>query len=455
MKSANRRRASIVIGLISLLSVLQLAGPASAQPAVPTGLRVTAATSSTVSLSWNANAEPNIAFYEIYRTPTNGVLGDLVGTSATTAFTDTGLNSATTYWYYLKASDGQSSYRSGMVAATTPDIPNGTRLIAFGDMASCDANNKASDLGALLDVRPGTILALGDLAYPNGSDEDFQNCFSPSLGRHKARMLPAVGNHEYYTPNAAGYVNYFGTAAGPADKLYYETWIGGWQVLVLNSNCSEVGGCNVGSPQYTWLQQRIAAAPANVCRIAAMHHPRWASYAAYADQAFLSPLYQALYDGGTDLILTGHAHHYERFSPQNAQGQAAADGFQLMIVGTGGVPLRATSTPAANPRSASSRTVWASSTLSPTPIAGPSSRPAARFSIVALESVSMPLPPLLPSPPLLSLPRRSPLPRRRRPAASPQRPTKRPHWAPASSVSTERCSFANQTTPASPTGTGS
>lgn len=257
----------------------------------------------------------------------------LDGSSAATSFTDTA---------ELEGS------RSGVVAAATPGNSQGTRIIAVGDMASCDANNVAAEVGNLLDVRPGKILALGDLVYPIASDEDFANCFAPKLGRHKERMIPVPGNHEYLTPGAAGYVRYFGLAAGPADKLYYEAWIDGWQVLALNSNCSEIGGCGVGSPQYKWLEGVLDAAPANVCRIAMMHHPRWTSFPNYGNQTYLEPLHQLLYEAGTDVVFAGHAHHYERFSPQNASGQAAADGFQLMIVGTGGVPLRPTGIPVAN-----------------------------------------------------------------------------------------------------------
>lgn len=333
-----------------VLSFAGLAEPASAQPLVPTGLRVTATTPTTVNLTWNQSGEANIANYSVHRSSANGQLGPLVGRPTARSFTDSGLEPGTTYWYYLKAVDtaGSEGYRSGMVAAVTAGAATGTRVIAVGDMASCDGNNLADQVGNLLDVRPGKILALGDLAYPNGSDEDFANCFDPKLGRHKDRMIPVPGNHEYYTPGAAGYVRYFGLAAGPADKLYYEEWIDGWQVLALNSNCSEVGGCGVGSPQYQWLQGVLTTAPSNVCRVAMMHHPRWTSYTNYADQAYLGPLHQLLYDAGTDLVLAGHAHHYERFNPQNASGQAAADGFQLMIVGTGGVPLRQTGNAVSN-----------------------------------------------------------------------------------------------------------
>jgi hypothetical protein len=60
----------------------------------------------------------------------------------------------------------------------------------------------------LLDTIPGTVFTAGDNAYPSGSDDDFANCYDPTWGRHKARTRPATGNHEYLTPDAAGYFNY-------------------------------------------------------------------------------------------------------------------------------------------------------------------------------------------------------------------------------------------------------
>ncbi len=50
---------------------------------------------------------------------------------------------------------------------------------------------------------------------------------------------------------------------------------------------------------------------------------------------------QTLYDSGVTVVLTGHAHHYERFAPQNPEGvRDPVRGFRQFVVGTGGVPLR-------------------------------------------------------------------------------------------------------------------
>ena len=95
------------------------------------------------------------------------------------------------------------------------------------------------------------------------------------------------------------------------------------------------------APQQQWLRQVLDAAPDGRCRIAIMHHPRWSSWGPYASQAGLDPIYSLLYDAGTDLVLTGHAHHYERLVPIAADGTPdAVRGFRQITVGTGGTAPR-------------------------------------------------------------------------------------------------------------------
>ena len=121
---------------------------------------------------------------------------------------------------------------------------------------------------------------LGDGAYPNGSYDDFMNYYEPTWGRHKARIRPAIGNHEYGDPDdrsrGAGYFSYFGDAAGDPNQGWYSYDLGAWHIVVLNSNCSEVGGCGDGSPQGQWLRADLAAHPAQ-CTAAYFHTPRFSS----------------------------------------------------------------------------------------------------------------------------------------------------------------------------------
>ena len=89
---------------------------------------------------------------------------------------------------------------------------------------------------------PGTIAIPGDTEQNHGYADEFEGCFDPSWGRHKARTKPAVGDHEYSTGRGApGYFDYFGSAAGERGKGWYSYDLGAWHIVVLNSNCDERG----------------------------------------------------------------------------------------------------------------------------------------------------------------------------------------------------------------------
>jgi hypothetical protein len=128
-------------------------------------------------------------------------------------------------------------------------------LVAAGDIADCNSTND-EDTANLLGTMPADakVATLGDGAYPNGSASDYQNCYDPSWGTYKyfdngsPRTLPATGNHDYKTAGASGYFGYFGAAAGDPTKGYYSYNLGSsWHIVVLNSNCTKVGGCTATS----------------------------------------------------------------------------------------------------------------------------------------------------------------------------------------------------------------
>ena len=229
-------------------------------------------------------------------------------------------------------SSGAAAPRSAALATTLrpPSI-----ILAAGDIAACDSNGDEAT-AQLVARRPGTVLALGDEAYDDGSAEQFSGCYSPSWGRFKTRTRPAPGNHEYHSGAAAGYFGYFGAAAGPRGGGYYSFDLGGWHIISLNSNCSDIGGCDTGSPQERWLRADLVRHRAR-CTLAYWHHPRFSSGTKHGNDDAMQPIWQALYTGGADVVLSGHEHNYERFAPQTASGKLdRARGIREFVVGTGG-----------------------------------------------------------------------------------------------------------------------
>lgn len=183
------------------------------------------------------------------------------------------------------------------------------------------------------------VLLLGDNQYDDGALWKFRASFAPTWGRLGPLLRPAPGNHEYGTPGAAGYYDYFGPLAGERSTGYYSFDLGTWHVIALNSNCGEVGGCGPGSPQLRWLERDLAANP-RACTLAYWHHPRFTS-GQHGDDARFDAFWQVLHRAGAELVLVGHEHDYERFAPQNPSGQADPEhGIRQFVVGTGGQVLR-------------------------------------------------------------------------------------------------------------------
>jgi len=85
-------------------------------PSTPSGLTATAASSSQINLSWTASTDNvGVTGYDVYRG------GTLIGSSATTSYSDTGLTASTSYSYTVKAKDaaGNVSAASAAASATT------------------------------------------------------------------------------------------------------------------------------------------------------------------------------------------------------------------------------------------------------------------------------------------------------------------------------------------------
>ena len=208
-------------------------------------------------------------------------------------------------------------------------------LVGAGDIASCDDLAGAKATADLIERIPGTVFAAGDLAYPDGSDEQFAKCYGPTWGRFKDRTRPAPGNHEYHS-GGSGYTHFFGAAAGDPQKEYYSYDLGAWHIVVLNSECAPVGGCGPGSQQATWLREDLGAHPAK-CTLAYWHKPLFSSGGAHGNDPAVKPFWDLLYAADADVVIGGHDHDYERFAPQDPEGKPDSNrGIREFVVGTGG-----------------------------------------------------------------------------------------------------------------------
>lgn len=252
--------------------------------------------------------------------------------------------------------DEGSSHVTQSIMTHAPINSSGSKtILAVGDIARCPKQtnstqnlttvkswfglNKPIDytqvpainIAALAGEWPqAPILTLGDTVYRRGTPYEFADCFDPIWEPLKFRTLPAPGNHEYYTPGAYAYYDYWGPQAGPERRGYYSVKSDGWLILSLNSEID----AGPSSDQGRWLQETLAASTER-CILGFYHRPTF-SLQARSDGKGELQLFEQLNAAGASVILNGHNHFYERTHPTDARGEVDEEnGTVSFIVGTG------------------------------------------------------------------------------------------------------------------------
>ncbi|WP_442578038.1 metallophosphoesterase family protein [Mesorhizobium sp. ASY16-5R] len=239
-------------------------------------------------------------------------------------------------------------------------------LLAAGDIAYCNPDKAADEATAAIIRRevdqadhsstPLRVLALGDLAYPNGDKNTFK-CFDDSWGTATTRklpdgkfdtiLLPVWGNHDksYFY---AYFSNHPFVNQNGADKAYYvvnfpDAEKGPWRLFGLNPYVDRKN-------QMDWVDREIAGNPSE-CAIAFMHPYQLSSGHHGHDNGKSKkpvtlklmredfPVFQLLHKHKVGAVISGHDHDYEQFSRHDAEGKADPTGPRSFVVGTGGAGL--------------------------------------------------------------------------------------------------------------------
>lgn len=220
----------------------------------------------------------------------------------------------------------------------TSTKPKPVTIVAAGDI-SCSPETPQKTFACRSDatadlissLNPDAVLALGDIQYQNGELASFQAAYDKTWGVFKDKTYPVPGNHEYQTAGASGYYDYFGERAGERGKGYYSFKMGDWLVLALNSEID----VSAGGTQYAWLEQELKDNK-STCTLAYWHKPRF-STGGHSSDATYDAFWRLLYSHNADIILAGHSHGYERYVPQNPDGQPDPDkGIVQIVSGMGG-----------------------------------------------------------------------------------------------------------------------
>jgi hypothetical protein len=123
----------------------------------------------------------------------------------------------------------------------------------------------------------------------------------------------------------------FGDKAGPSNRCgYYSFELGRWHLVSLNTERDY----DAGSHQLRWLEEDLQQHPGQPI-LAFFHRPRFGS-GGHGDSDNPEAFWDVLFRHHAEIVLNGHAHHYERFGPQTPHQDPDPAGIREFIVGTGG-----------------------------------------------------------------------------------------------------------------------
>jgi len=235
--------------------------------------------------------------------------------------------------YYYGVGDATGIFEGGdvdtfFVSSPTPGTEKPTRVWVLGDAGTAD-NNQQNVRDAYYHfagaAHTDLWLMLGDNAYNNGTDEEYQVALFDIYGQmlRKSVLWPTLGNHDAGSTDANGVNPYFNLFTLPAaaeaggeasnTELYYSFDYANIHFVCLDSQTSNRSKTGA---MYRWLENDLSQTSQKWV-IAFWHHPPYSKGSHNSDteerlvemrENFL-PLLEA---NGVDLVLAGHSHSYER-----------------------------------------------------------------------------------------------------------------------------------------------
>ena len=244
----------------------------------------------------------------------------------------TGLTPDTTYYYAIGSTTATSAGGDTdhfFVTPPRPGVEKPVRVWVIGDSGTANRNAKAVRDGYLAakgDTYTHVWLMLGDNAYRDGTDREYQNAvfeMYPSLLRQTV-LWPTLGNHDGHSADSdtqsGPYYDIFtlprrGEAGGvpSGTEAYYSFDYANVHFICLDSHDSDR---SPGGPMLTWLQNDLAATTQEWI-IAYWHHPPYSKGSHDSDRerglmVMRKNVLPILESYGVDLVLSGHSHSYER-----------------------------------------------------------------------------------------------------------------------------------------------
>lgn len=321
----------------------------------------------------------------------------------------TGLAPATTYYYSIGSGANVIGSGADYFFKTQPPVGTHppTRLWVIGDSGRGNQGQRDVYQGYKNFVGSQYTdlwLMLGDNAYYNGTYQEYQDRFFniyPDL-LHKTVVMPTLGNHDGYsvnTPAQTGpyYENFTLPSAGEmggvasGTEAYYSYNYGNIHFVVLDA--FDVDRSSAGA-MAEWLESDLASNTADWV-IAYWHHPPYTKGTHDSDTEIeliemRENILPILEQHGTDLVLTGHSHNYERskfVQGHYGYSNSYSDAAFALDIDSGDISAGAQAYTKAHPAVAHGGTVYAVAGTSAAAEGGPMNHPVMYQSFSKLGSM--------------------------------------------------------------------
>jgi hypothetical protein len=231
---------------------------------------------------------------------------------------------------------GQAPFRAAPAdLGITDETP--LRFFVIGDtggvMNPTPQNNVSDAMQGL--PAPAFVYHLGDLVYFYGDATDYPSQFYEPYAHLNAPIVGIPGNHDGDNSDdpsvaslSAWMANLCATSAelpAGSEEYHRDTETQPNCYWTLRAQAVTIIGCYDNVPsggviepdQAAWLQSELAAAPAGVPLIVALHHPPYSVDATHGGSARMGQVLDQAFTGSgriPDLVLSGHVHDYQRFT---------------------------------------------------------------------------------------------------------------------------------------------
>ncbi len=298
-------------------------------------------TKDSVTLRWRTDANTNskVKWGTAYGVYTDSIIDATLTTEHIVRIVT--LLPDTKYYYTIGTTSITFQSSTDNIFTTLPpdDTKRKLRFVALGDCGTNTANQynvKNSFINYMGGKDVDAMLLLGDNAYNDGTDDNFQsnffNVYKDDLLKYN-KLYPTPGNHDYDdNPDNVGsrniaYYNIFsvpknGEAGGEASGVtnYYSYNIGDVHFISLDSygkdDINTTRMYDTSGTQATWLKNDLAA-NTKKWTVVYFHHPPYTKTSHTSDDEpdliqIRERFIQILERYGVDLVLCGHSHGYER-----------------------------------------------------------------------------------------------------------------------------------------------